>query len=66
MSEGIEHMGSPQWQIVLCLLAAWTLTFLALSKGVKSTGKVSTVKPVLSGNSKIDKAKVLKTDGRLM
>ena len=42
MSEGIEHMGSPQWQIVLCLLAAWTLTFLALSKGVKSTGKVST------------------------
>ena len=41
MSEGIEHMGAPQWQVVLCLAAAWTLTFLALSKGVKSTGKVS-------------------------
>ena len=41
MSEGIEHMGSPQWQVVLCLAAAWALTFLALSKGVKSTGKVS-------------------------
>ena len=40
MSDGIEHMGSPQWQVVLCLAAAWTLTFLALSKGVKSTGKV--------------------------
>lgn len=43
MSEGIEHIGSPQWQVVLCLAAAWTLTFLALSKGVKSTGKVSMV-----------------------
>ena len=41
MSEGIEYMGAPQWQVVLCLAAAWTLTFLALSKGVKSTGKVS-------------------------
>lgn len=43
MSEGIEYMGIPQWPIMLCLAAAWTLTFLALSKGVKSTGKVSYV-----------------------
>ncbi|XP_060568754.1 sodium- and chloride-dependent glycine transporter 1-like isoform X3 [Ruditapes philippinarum] len=40
MSDGIEHMGMPQWPILLCLAAAWTLTFLALSKGVKSSGKV--------------------------
>lgn len=40
MSEGIEHMGIPQWPILLCLAGAWTLTFLALSKGVKSSGKV--------------------------
>lgn len=40
MSEGIEFMGAPQWPIVLCLLGAWTLTFLALSRGVKSSGKV--------------------------
>ena len=41
VSEGIEFMGVPQWPIVLCLALAWCLTFLALSKGVKSTGKVS-------------------------
>ncbi|XP_033753638.1 sodium-dependent proline transporter-like isoform X1 [Pecten maximus] len=40
MSTGIENMGNIQWKIALCLLAAWTLTFAALSKGVKSTGKV--------------------------
>ena len=40
MSEGIEHIGIPQWPIMLCLAVAWTMTFLALSKGVKSTGKV--------------------------
>lgn len=42
VSDGIENIGVPQWPIVLCLFAAWTLTFLALSKGVKSTGKVQT------------------------
>ena len=41
MSGGIEEIGSIQWQVALCLLLAWTLTFLALSKGVKSVGKVS-------------------------
>lgn len=41
ISSGIEHIGNIRWQVVLCLLCAWTLTFLSLSKGVKSTGKVS-------------------------
>ncbi|KAJ8299277.1 hypothetical protein KUTeg_023337 [Tegillarca granosa] len=40
VSEGIENMGNVQWKIALCLLLAWGLTFAALSKGVKSTGKV--------------------------
>ncbi|WAR03062.1 SC6A5-like protein [Mya arenaria] len=40
MSDGIEHLGMPQWPIVICLAVAWGMTFLALSKGVKSTGKV--------------------------
>ncbi|KAK7487836.1 hypothetical protein BaRGS_00020883 [Batillaria attramentaria] len=39
MSDGIEDIGSIRWQVALCLLLAWTLTFLALSKGVKSVGK---------------------------
>ena len=41
MSTGIEEIGVVQWQVALCLLLAWTLTFLALSKGVKSVGKAS-------------------------
>ena len=41
MSSGIEEVGNIQWQVALCLLLSWTLTFLALSKGVKSVGKVT-------------------------
>ncbi|ESO97961.1 hypothetical protein LOTGIDRAFT_153071 [Lottia gigantea] len=40
ISEGIHDIGALKWQIVLCLLFAWLLTFVALSKGVKSVGKV--------------------------
>lgn len=40
LSSGIEEIGNVRWKIILCLAAAWTLTFLALGKGVKSTGKV--------------------------
>ena len=43
LSNGIEEIGVPQWKIALCLLVAWGLTFAALSKGVKSTGKVDIV-----------------------
>ena len=34
--------------------------------GEKKQGKYDTVKPVLSGHSKIDKTKVLMTNGSLM
>ena len=40
ISSGIDEMGAPLWYIVLCLLAAWTVAFLALIKGVRSIGKV--------------------------
>ncbi|KAK7098482.1 sodium- and chloride-dependent glycine transporter 1-like isoform X2 [Littorina saxatilis] len=40
MSGGIDEIGGVQWQVALCLLLAWSLTFLALSKGVQSVGKV--------------------------
>ena len=39
ISPGIETMGAPQWELVLCLLLAWIIIFLCLVKGVKSTGK---------------------------
>ena len=40
MSDGIDDMGSMSWRLVLCLLFAWVVVFLCLSKGIKSSGKV--------------------------
>ncbi|ELU05176.1 hypothetical protein CAPTEDRAFT_140539 [Capitella teleta] len=40
ISKGIEHMGEVRWQLALCLLGAWIIVFLCLSKGVQSSGKV--------------------------
>ncbi|XP_038055437.1 sodium- and chloride-dependent glycine transporter 1-like [Patiria miniata] len=39
-SDGLEHMGPVRWQLALCLLLAWTVVFLCIIKGVKSSGKV--------------------------
>ncbi|XP_014672837.1 PREDICTED: sodium- and chloride-dependent glycine transporter 1-like isoform X2 [Priapulus caudatus] len=40
MSDGIEDMGSVRLELLACLALAWTLVFLCLFKGVKSSGKV--------------------------
>ncbi|XP_055895528.1 sodium- and chloride-dependent glycine transporter 1-like isoform X2 [Biomphalaria glabrata] len=39
-SNGIESLGEIRWPLFWCLLLAWFLVFLCLSKGVKSSGKV--------------------------
>jgi len=36
----IENLGSVRWH--LCLLLAWVLVVLFVSRGIKSTGKVQT------------------------
>lgn len=36
----IEIAGGVKWDLALCLLLAWTLTFIVLSRGVESLGKV--------------------------
>ena len=41
MSSGIDELGTLRWQLVVSLLAAWIFIFLALCKGVKSSGKAS-------------------------
>jgi hypothetical protein len=41
MSSGIDDLGVPQWHLVISLFVAWVFIFLALCKGVKSSGKVS-------------------------
>lgn len=39
-SSGIEDTGNIKWSLALCLLLAWIIVFLCLSKGVQSSGKV--------------------------
>jgi len=39
-SNGIDDLGSPRWQLVLCILAVYVLLYISLFKGVKSSGKV--------------------------
>lgn len=38
ISDGI---GSPDWKLALCLFGAWTVAYLVIVKGVKSSGKAS-------------------------
>ena len=39
-TSGFDSLGWPRWQLVLCLALAYIVLFLALFKGVKSSGKV--------------------------
>ena len=39
-SAGIDELGTPQWQLVLCIAAVYCLLYISLFKGVKSSGKV--------------------------
>ena len=39
-SGGIDDLGAPQWQLVLCIAAVYCLLYISLFKGVKSSGKV--------------------------
>ncbi|GAV00852.1 hypothetical protein RvY_11644-2 [Ramazzottius varieornatus] len=39
-TSGFDSLGWPRWQLVLCLALAYLILFLALFKGVKSSGKV--------------------------
>uniref|UniRef100_A0A7M4E4S6 Transporter n=1 Tax=Crocodylus porosus TaxID=8502 RepID=A0A7M4E4S6_CROPO len=39
-SNGIHDLGSPRWQLALCLLVVVIILFFSLWKGVKTSGKV--------------------------
>lgn len=41
ISSGIDHMGSLNWDLALCLFIAWVMCYFCIWKGTKSTGKVS-------------------------
>jgi hypothetical protein len=40
-TSGLDVTGGISWELTLCLLLAWTIVFLVLTKGIKSLGKVS-------------------------
>ena len=40
LTDSIDTLGTVRWQLVLCLLATCIVVFLALVKGIKSSGKV--------------------------
>ncbi|XP_054758049.1 sodium- and chloride-dependent betaine transporter-like [Lytechinus pictus] len=40
LSDGIEHLGGINWQLLLCMFFAWFLCYLCICKGVKTSGKV--------------------------
>ena len=37
----VENIGHIRWKLCLCLLLAWVLVVLFVSKGIQSTGKVA-------------------------
>ena len=40
LSSGIDSMGPVMWDLALSLMISWMITFLALFRGVKVSGKV--------------------------
>ncbi|XP_058498270.1 sodium- and chloride-dependent creatine transporter 1 [Solea solea] len=40
ISSGLDEPGRLNWEILLCLMAAWVIVYFCVWKGVKSTGKV--------------------------
>jgi Sodium:neurotransmitter symporter family len=48
LSNGLDDIGPPRWQLVLCLTAVFIIIYLSLWKGVKTSGKVN------KGNKTLD------------
>lgn len=48
ISSGIDHMGSLNWDLALCLFIAWVICYFCIWKGTKSTGKVGERNPYFS------------------
>ncbi|XP_059477468.1 sodium-dependent noradrenaline transporter-like isoform X2 [Neocloeon triangulifer] len=39
-SNGLQDIGAPKWQLALCVFVVYSMLYLSLFKGVKSSGKV--------------------------
>ena len=49
LSKNLDETGSVRWDLTLCLLLAWTIVFLVLTKGIKTLGKVNMLGVTLHG-----------------
>ena len=41
LSNGLNEPGQVNWDLALCLLLAWIICYLCVSRGIKTSGKVS-------------------------
>ena len=39
-TDSMNETGGLVWQLVLCFIFAWIITYLCMIKGIKTTGKV--------------------------
>lgn len=44
LTGSVHDLGTIRWELALCLLLSWIVCYFCVWKGVKSTGKVGTVK----------------------
>ena len=42
-SSGIDNIGQVRWDLALCLLLAWIVVYFCIWKGIKTSGKVTTM-----------------------
>lgn len=45
ISTGLNEPGQFNWEVTLCLMAVWVMVYFCVWKGVKSTGKVTSLRP---------------------
>lgn len=46
-SSGLKNVGGLRWQLMLCLFLIFTIVYFSLWKGVKTSGKVAALGPLV-------------------
>ena len=59
----VENIGGIRWKLCLCLLLAWVLVVLFVSKGIQSTGKVRVARREGEGIQSTGKVRVARREG---
>lgn len=51
MSDGLNELGYPKWQLALCVFVVYVMLYLSLFKGVKSSGKYLIRKMIIDSHN---------------